>query len=547
MGGFDQRFDQFVDAVAFGQDKANLGPCLGLYLSPETIYISQTELGKDGKLIVNHLVRISVPQDGKETPSGTMTMSTDFLGDPTKVADLIRQSISQIKWNSKKVVVTLSHHLGLLRYFPMPAIDRRYLNTAVPLEAKKYIPIPFDTLAYDYQAGPMPADASGKSRQGVLIAVSQKKNLAHILGLLQALGLELIGIEVAPCSVLRLWQAVELRKGPHPFVQAHFDGGSVRILICDRGLPVFFREVFLGGEATLNDQRKVDLSGCLAFAQKQLALTGISKIQLSGSAAVLGPWREALAQETGLPTEIQDTAKLLTIKGSDWGGYAAIGASLRHQAPSAVVLDLASIGRVSEDERRTARYIIIAGLVLTGLIGLSGIIKNISYRFRAREMTAYQVEPDVMAALVGLPPMQIENKLKEMHEQFNEIQSVTSLQRPKIASELRNIVEVLPENVWLTRVAVHNPLLFDKETLTINLSGRARGMSAAVEQDLAKQFKDALVRSEKIGKAYDIQLSLQSQQAGAALLGDVAMDSEAMARKLEERTQFSIELRARHQ
>jgi hypothetical protein len=38
-------------------------------------------------------------------------------------------------------MVTLSHHLGLLRYFAMPAIDRRFWKTSVPLEAKKYIPI----------------------------------------------------------------------------------------------------------------------------------------------------------------------------------------------------------------------------------------------------------------------------------------------------------------------------------------------------------------------------------------------------------------------
>ena len=133
------RIDQIVDTLAFGQNKPKDGTCLGLYLSPELIYISETHLGPQGKLAVDHLVRIQIPLEGKEAPASTMTMNTDFLSDPAKVARLIRAAMSQIRWNSKNVVVTLSHHFGLLRYFPMPFIERRYFKSAVPLEAKKYM------------------------------------------------------------------------------------------------------------------------------------------------------------------------------------------------------------------------------------------------------------------------------------------------------------------------------------------------------------------------------------------------------------------------
>ena len=538
------RFDQIVDTLAFGQTKPKEGTCLGLYLSPELIYISETHLGPQGKLIVDHLVRIQIPLDGKEAPASTMTMSVDFLSDPAKVAGLIREAMAQIRWNSKNVVVTLSHHFGLLRYFPMPSIERRYFKSAVPLEAKKYIPIPFNVLTYDYQVAPMPPDAAGKPRQGVLIAVSQKKNLTNILGLLQALGMTLIGLEVAPCSVLRLWQAVDTARGPAPFVQAHFDGGSVRILICDRGLPVFFREVFLGGAATLSDQRKVDLSGCLAFAQKQLALSGISKIELSGTLALLGPWREALAKETGLPTAIQDTAKLLTIKGGDWGGYAAIGASARNLVPSGMTIDLSAADRVSDDERQTARDLFIAGLAMAALIALVGLFDIATYSYRARALNAYKVSPEIRAALSGLQPADIDLKLKEMSEQLDHVRTVTSSARPHISALLRDIIELMPENAWLSGFSASNPLLTDKEGIVVTLRGRARGASVSEEQNLAAQFKDTLLRSAKIGKLYDIQISLESKRASPAQT-DQQLDPVSLARKLEERTAFVIELRAK--
>ncbi len=538
------KIDQLIDTLAFGKSKPASGPCLGLYLSPEMLYIAETRPGKGGAVTVDHLVRIPIPPEGKAAAAGTMTMSTDFLADPVKIAGLIRQSMSQIRWNSKNVVVTLSHHLGLLRYFPMPPMDRRFLLTSVPIEAKKYIPIPFDALAHDFQAEAMPPDAAGKPRLGVLIAVTQNKNLANVQGLLTSLGLNLIGLEVAPCSVLRLWQAVEPAKGPEPFVQAHFDGGNVRIMICDRGLPVFFREVFMGATASLGDQRKVDMTGCLSFAQKQLGMTGISKIKLSGTPATLGPWKDAFATETGVPVEIQDTAKLLSIKGGDWGGYAAIGASTRACAPSAVTIDLAAKDRVGDDERQTARDIIIAGMAAALLIAGVGIFQSTTYSQRAKVLNEYRIEPEVEAALQGLRPSDIDLKLIEMKDQLEKLRGVTGTERLAISSVLRDVVALMPENMWLTKVTVLNPLLSEKAGLELSLSGRVRGATGAEEQDTAFQFKEVLLRDPNLGARFDVQISVQGKGAAPEAAGG-GLDPEALARRLESRTEFVIDMRKR--
>lgn len=537
------KIDQMIDTLAFGKSKPASGPCLGLYLSPEMLYIAETRPGKGGAVTVDHLVRIPIPPDGKAA-AGTMTMSTDFLADPVKIAGLIRQSMSQIRWNSKNVVVTLSHHLGLLRYFPMPPMDRRFLLTSVPIEAKKYIPIPFDALAHDFQAEAMPPDPAGKPRLGVLIAVTQNKNLANIQGLLASLGLNLIGLEVAPCSVLRLWQAVEPAKGPEPFVQAHFDGGNVRIMICDRGLPVFFREVFMGATASLGDQRKVDMTGCLSFAQKQLGMTGISKIKLSGTPATLGPWKDAFATETGVPVEIQDTAKLLSIKGGDWGGYAAIGASARASAPSAVTIDLATKDRVGDDERQVARDIIIAGLAGALFIAGVGVFQATTYSQRAKVLNDYKIDPAVEAALQGLRPADIDQKLIEMKDQLEKLRGVTGTKRLAISSVLRDVVALMPENMWLTKVNVLNPLLSEKTGLELSLSGRVRGASGAEEQGTVIQFQETLRADPNLGSLFDVQITLQGK-AAAPETGGGGLDPEALARRLESRTEFVIDMKKR--
>lgn len=538
------QLDQIIEQVAFGQTQEKMSSCLGLYLSPETIYISETHLGKDGKLVVDHLVRIPIPADpGKTSPGATATMNTDFLSDPNKIGGLVRQSMSQIRWNSKNVFVTLSHHFGLLRFFPMPPMERRFMKTAVPVEGKKYIPIPFDALAYDYQGAPMPPDATGRPRQGVLIAVTQKKNVTNIQGLAAALGLKLVGLEVAPCSVLRLWQIADPPKGPETFAQAHFDPGGVRVMVCDRGLPVFFREVFLSGDAMLADQRKVDLTGCLTFVQKQLSLAAVSRVRLSGSSANIPQWKDALAAETSLPAEIQDTAKLLSIKGGDWGAFAAIGASARALKPGALLLDLGAVERVSDEEKQTARDLLLLGAVVAAFIGVLGLLKTASYTYKAREIEQYQVDADVRMALDNRPAMDIDEQLKNMRNQVDQLRTVVGSPRPKLSVMLKEIVDVMPERVWLKKISVINPLSNnDRVVGEINLLGNAQGASLAEEQDLAFQFKEALIRSPILGKGYEVQLSVSAKPADSSMEG---LSPAALSKKLEERTEFSMTLRTK--
>lgn len=541
------KFDDFVEQIAFGRELAKPSTSLGLYLSPDVVYLSETHL-KDGKVAVDHLVRIPIPQDAKK-PGATATMNTDFLADPQKIAGPIRQSMSQLRWNSKNVRVTLSHHLGLLRYFPMPAMDQRFLRSAVPLEAKKYIPIPFDVLAHDFSTVPLPPDAGGKPRLGVLIAVTQKNNLANVQGLLNALGLKLAGLEVAPISVLRLWQSVDPPKAPAPFAHVHVDGGNVRVMVVDRGAPVFFREVFLPAEATVNDLRKIDLTGCLGFVQKQLGLTGVSEVRVSGGVAGLDQLRDAFAQETKLKAVLQDTPKLLNIKSGDWGGYAALGASAFSLAP-APAIDLAAADRITEEERHVARDVMVLGAVAAVVLAALGLFKSATYSYRAQELHKYerQIDPDVKAQIGTLDPTSIDALLKDMQTQLDQLHSVTMIRHAKVSTVLKEIIDSMPEKVWLDHISVTNPLIgADKTPFLLTLRGHAQDKSVADEQAQAFQFKENLIKNSLLGKAFEISISVQKQtgalEDAAAAAG--GLDPKTLSDRLEERTSFTLELKSK--
>ena len=542
--------DDFVDEVAFGKVRRKPGPRLGLYLSPEVIYISETHLER-GKVVVDHLVRIPVPASGKGG-GATATLNSDFLTDNEKLPALIKQSMSAIKWNSNEVIVTLSHHLGLLRYFTMPGIDRRYWSAAVPLEAKKYIPIPFESLSHDFQIAPAPPDASNKPRQGALICVTQRKNLASIGGLLESLGLKLIGMEVAPCSVLRVWEALDPYRKTKTHCQVHFDGGNIRILIADKGLPVFFRELFLGQDVQLGDLRKIDLGGCVGFAQKQLGIGAVAHVFISGGIPDLRVWQDSFTKDLGMATVSQDTPKLLGIKGGDWGGYAAIGASLRLLSPTPVMLDLGQIGRVTVEERHIARDIFGIAGVLTLFFALVGLWRTLSYSFRARELQTYRRDSEIEAVFKGKSPAGIEDVLKAMRLQLQAADVLSSNETIKTTALLKDLVNAMPDNTWLTRIHLMNPLSrHANQDVVLGLTGRAKGATTSAEQDLPFEYRQKLLKTLILGKNFpEIFVEVASKPmpdaGGSASSGasvDTGMDPSRLQEILEQRTEFTVSMK----
>ncbi|MBI4677947.1 MAG: pilus assembly protein PilM [Elusimicrobia bacterium] len=540
--------DPLIEQLAFGKVTPKLSRCLGVYLSPDIIYVCEVHTVK-GKPVVDHLVRVPVPvpEQGKE-PSTNPTLVTDFLADVPKLSALIRQAISQLRWNSKDVIVTLSHHLGLLRYFTMPAVDRRFWKSAIPLEAKKFIPVPLDMLSLDYQVLPMPMGPDNRPRQAALVACVPSKNLPSISALMESLGLRVVGMEVAPCSMLRLWNAVEPAKVREPYAQVHFDGGSVRVLISDKGLPVFFREVFLGPEAYVSDQRKVDLGGCVAFAQKQLGVGNLAAVRISGSTPELAGWKDAFGSELSMTAESHDTAGLLGIKGGDWGGYASVGAALRFIAPSAMTLELSPVGKIGDGERLTVKYFFSISLLASLILAALGAVNHLKYWNKTRGLRAFTPQPDIEALFKGKSPMDIENMIASMQDQLSNLPDLSGAGRPAVVPMLKAMVDALPEKVWLTRILISNPIKPGvSNPAEIRLTGHAMGANVSDEQTKALEFKDKLGRSPALTRIFDdiaIQLSQQAmtQDSGAS---PVQSERDSYKRKLEARTMFDITMKVR--
>ncbi|MCX5788187.1 MAG: hypothetical protein NTX64_06735, partial [Elusimicrobia bacterium] len=373
--------------VAFGRSMPEITHCLGIYLAPNVAFVAEASAA-GGKPKVEHLVRVPLPPQAAQTQGTRVStvLNTDMLSDTDRLAGLLRPALAQGKWRAQYAVVTLSHAFGILRYFAMPAVDQKFWKMAVPAEAKKYIPVQFDDLVNDFQIDVLPPGPDRRPRQGALFGVTQGKNMENVKVLLTKLGFQLAGIELAPCSVARLWEAVE-PLGAVPHANVHFDHGSVTVTLSERGVPIFVREVLLGPDAKVADRRKLDLTGCMDFAKKQLGAQRPAKIRLSGATSEMAQWQEALAQESQAAVSVADSKKLLGIEGAEWGGLAAVGAAARHIVPHKLTLDLSGAGRVDDVDRRVALTVFSVAGALTALFLGVGLYRNVTAFVKQSELS----------------------------------------------------------------------------------------------------------------------------------------------------------------
>lgn len=512
-----------IEQLSFGRSLPRIESCLGLYLSPEAIFLCEVRAEK-GRPQVLHLLKLPMPGAAGRSTKTAATLSSDFLPEPDKVAAVIEKALSEGSWKSKHVMVSLAAEFGILRYFTMPAIDRRFWRSAVPVEAKKYIPIPFQTLASDYQTFVLPPGPDKKPRLGSLFGVTQKKSLESLRQLVSKLGLTLVGTELAPVSVERLWDTVSPEAAQSSYAQVHFDGGQTRILVSDKGVPVFYREVMLADDATAMDRRKVDLTGCVDFARKQLGLPEPKSLRVSGQINDIKAWQDAFAQDLGQPVSYQDTDKLLGLRGGQWGGYSAIGAALRHLVPGPLTLDLSAVGKISDEDRRSATTILTIGALVSGIMVAIGGTRTVMLQGQEAKLKRLQGNSGVYVEFRGKNANDIAQLIGQMRDKINSFGALTAQQTP-LTSIFEIIAERIPESGWVENLTYTNPLSLDgKPSIrSLAIQGSVSDKSRAIEQEVAYRFGDNMRQDERFSSAFaSIEPSVEAPTSSDSIPGSDA-------------------------
>lgn len=490
-----------VQQWAFGSSRPQHASCLGLFVSPGVVYAAAVHL-KGGHLAVENLLRFPVPSAGASAAPAALT--DDFLNDAEKFADFLDKNLGAAKRAGPNVVVTLSRQMGLFRYFMMPAMERKFWTTAVRLEIKKHVPLALETLKFDFQVVPQGKSGTSKPRQGVLTAVTGKYTVGKIEKIVAAAGLKLAGVEVAPCSIARLWDLLEADAERKPYAHVLVDATSLRFLVIDKGVPVLFRELLWSQPPSIIEAlRRIEFGNSLRFAADALGTGPISRALVSGRLPDMNAWRQALSQDAGVPVQDADVDAPLGLRGGDWAAYASVGAAAKFMLPNAINVDVAQTGRVAEDELRVARNIFVAGFALAAYFLVSGIVQSFLYMLHSKDLESYHRDSRLEAVFKGQSEIAIKGLIGNMQQRANAFDDLSgAANRLKPSEILTEVANSLPSQMWLTGIQFTRPLSSQGRGDAggkLSLSGYARAATRDQEGNLILKFKGELLKSKDIG------------------------------------------------
>lgn len=510
-------FDQFL-----GARTPKLKSCLGLYLSLETAYLCETHMHEKGSIVIDHLVRLPFPTMDKSQALNSAAMNAGFFTGDKSWTKVIQQAMRQIGWKTNKVVVTISAQFGILRHFVMPKIERRFWNQSVPLESKKYIPVSFEEVVYDFQVHPIPPTNDGKARMGIIFGVTSRKILESLYEILQRLGLELMAFEMSAFSVARLFATLG-KEDQTGIGYMHFDSGAAYILIPSEGHLILSREINLGNtDAQITERRKVDMRGSLDFVNKQMGGKVCKQISISGENTEV--WKTLVEREGGLPVQGWNPASALGLKSAEWGTYSAIGASSRLQFTNVLNLDFSGKSKSCVEERQAIAYVWILGIVCSGLLLLISLVNEARLIFLKKQLQAKKATVSNVIEFQGQTAEMIADTVEKMKTKRTILATIIGIGKGDyLVPKLTGLVDTIPDNIWISKLEYSNPLVTSaiqesRKEFLITGHVELRGKTDAISQ--AERFRESLQRNPEFMKAYGAPGGSIKLSVGLGLSGD---------------------------
>ncbi len=465
---------------------------LGIYISPKEICISQVKLGKDSKPEPEHLIKFPTGFPVKEGMLRPLSLNHEFFSEKAPWVAPFAQAVKKVKWETSSAVVTLSPQFAILRYFVMPAVDRRFWNKSIPLESKKYIPVSFEEVVYDFKALP----AEGGKKLGVLFGLTQRKSVEFISETLKSAGLALAGVETSPLSMERLFGLLD-QKDHDARGYVHFSGNSSAMLFSHSGAPVLYRETESDSGGAMSERKRLDIKGAVQFVDRYVGGKEYKEIMLSGDG--LEVWQNLAAKEAEpIKVSAWNASALCGLKDNDSASLLSCAAALRGRAPGPALPDISGLSTAATLEKKVQTYVWVVTFLLGGMLLLLSIMAQV--RLYMASSTAASLRSKLMVApeLSDSDAEMVHTRLVAMQNNADLLKDLVSDNDP-VAPKLQAIADNIPQDLWVTVISYSSPFSVSQGQAPekqFTISG-GTFLSGQAKIHLVNAFMDALKKSKE--------------------------------------------------
>lgn len=291
---------------------------LGLYISPDSVHLAEFQPSITGPQLKNYLQSEITFDD--ETGEAPLTQrdetkpSAEEDGRDAIRRDRIISTITRL-WNesrtdAKNVVCTLPPQEMVVRFFELPAMQKKHLYDAVKYEAQKYIPFNMDDLIYDFEI--IESD-NERGKVGVIFAAAKKTSVQNLISIVNQAGLKPIAIDPYPFAIIRTIKAKRRESQKNQVeILLVLKGKFANVTIVKDNIPLLVQDIDLpGGSKEVFDQFKnmeslfAELKTFLDYCKKQFSLTKPDRIILTGQED-FSDWETYLKKELGVPVVVRN-------------------------------------------------------------------------------------------------------------------------------------------------------------------------------------------------------------------------------------------------
>ncbi|MBI2104708.1 MAG: pilus assembly protein PilM [Candidatus Omnitrophica bacterium] len=411
---------------------------------------------------------------------------------PDRLAQAIRAAVAATGLKAKRVAVAIESPDVLFRCFTLPILPKAEWETAVPFEARRYIPFKTEVLVWDYRV--IQQDAEAK-RMEVVFAAIQRETFRAVEEALAAAGLQATVVEPRSVSLARLAQPAK-GSGADAFVcLVDVEEDVAHLAIVKDGMPYLTRDISLlpavklpvaaeaapegapaAEPADLRVQRLLsELSVSLDFFMRENPSTSVSRVVLCGPRQLVEPWRQWLSGKLACPVESGSGLLAPLVPGELELAFASAVGLLHaaHGREGSIDFLKRSAAKGPQAERKAALPVVsipelaaamktpqaaVCAAVLAGLLGVLWVLGSANVGSVRRQLTQLKASrPDVGWGLKGMDQVALA-PIKEAAAAQAALLLQVMDQRVSVAAKLDALARTLPDGVWLNGLLFEDPI-----------------------------------------------------------------------------------------
>ena len=195
MNFFKMNFD-FLNFI-----KQNIKPVfLGVDIGTTSIKIVEVEQGKLKPKITNYAI---LESRGSLLRTNAIFQSSNLKLFDKEIIELLKEVIKRMKPKTNKVIASIPVFSVFTTVLKFPEMPENELKQALLFQAKQYVPLSLEEVAFDWQKVGEYEDENGFKFQAILLIAIPQDLIRKYQKIFQEVGFQLLALEIEPLSLIR--------------------------------------------------------------------------------------------------------------------------------------------------------------------------------------------------------------------------------------------------------------------------------------------------------------------------------------------------------